>query len=94
VVTVCYIFLQLADAIVTVAIARAIEIVSGIQNDVGMVTIEALDLAKPVGGCHSNKEKNNDKDSYLTHLPWIRGKLFDTSETFQGFVSIMCLQHV
>ena len=82
-------FLQLADAIVTVAITRAIEIVSSIQNDVGMVTVEALDLARIVGSCH--KEKDDDKDSYSTHIPWLQGKLFDTSEAFQGFVSIMCL---
>jgi len=54
-----------------------------------MVTVEALDLAGLVGSCH--KGKDDDKDSYSTHIPWLQGKLFDTSEAFQGLVSIVCL---
>ena len=80
----CYIiFLQLADTIVTVAITRAIEIVSRIRDDVGTITIEALDLAGLVDHCDKT-EKEGDKDTYSAQLPWLRGKLFDTSEVFQG----------
>jgi len=80
--------MQLADAIVTVALSRAVEIVNNCntQDHVTMVTIEALDLAGLEDFYRSNKgeEKEGNKDTYSTQLPWLRGKLFDTSEAFQG----------
>lgn len=63
----------------TVAMARAIEIVNRGISDVTMVTLEALDLAGYINHHHDNNEI-----TYPKQLPWLRGKVFDISETFRG----------
>lgn len=72
--------MQLASTMASVAMTRAIEIVSRGISDITMVTLEALDLAGYVNGCHGNNK------SYPTQLPWLRGKVFDVSETFRGII--------
>lgn len=71
--------LLLASTMVSVAMTRAIEIVSRSISDITMVTLEALDLDGYVSHCYGNK-----KGSYPTQLPWLRGKVFDVTETFRG----------
>lgn len=60
----------------SVAMKKAVEIVSRSISDITMVTLEALDLA---GYCYG---ENNG--SYPTQLPWLRGRVFNTTETFRG----------
>lgn len=70
---------QLASTMVSVAMTRAIEIVSRSISDITMVTLEALDLDGYVSHCYGN-----NKGNYPTQLPWLRGKVFDVTETFRG----------
>lgn len=48
-----------------------------------MVTLEALDLAGHVDHCHGD-----NKTSYPVQLPWLRGKVFNISETFRGICEL------
>ena len=63
----------------SVAMTRAIEIVSQNFSDITMVTLEALDLAGYVKHSHGS-----DKGNYPTQLPWLHGKVFNVSEAFRG----------
>lgn len=67
----------------SVAMTKAIEIVNQSISDITMVTVEALDLAGYVNCCY-----DDNKGNYPTQLPWLRGKVFDVSETFRGIFEL------
>ena len=67
----------------SVAMTKAIEIVNLGISDITMVTVEALDLAGYVTRCYGD-----NKGNYPTQLPWLRGKVFDVSETFRGICEL------
>ena len=79
---VSYAIVQLGRTMASVAMTKAIEIVSRGLGDITMVTLEALDLAGYVNHYHGN-----DGGKYPTQLPWLCGKLFNVSEAFRGIIT-------